>query len=321
MIHWRKLAQFERVLTGAVKGAVGDGAGVTLQLSGGLDSAVVQAIARLPVVYCCTWPEMDNLEAASKVACRAQVRPVTFRRDEMLSVALPEVARITRGRGTWTQCCQWFMARAMAADGFRIVMNGEGSDELFGGYARYRFLWWIEQALQDPHLAEYQGFARDLGIDRLTVCNRMLARYGSAVTEVESERMTQRMGAHDEGRPLHELIEFEHDVAAAHGVEHRWPYMHDEVVRFAHSLTEEDKITARESKHILRELARGLGVHPDCTDEVTKRGLVVPPSWAPAGSRKWSRDWFTAEMDAAWQRIAPRSGDTDGDNILCGAPL
>jgi asparagine synthetase B (glutamine-hydrolysing) len=314
MVHWRKIATLDKLLTQAVAGCVGDGRGVTLQLSGGLDSAVVQAIARLPVVYCCTWPEFDNLSLAERVACGAEIRPVTFTRDEMIAVALPEVARITRGRGTWTQCCQWFLARAMARDGYRVVMNGEGSDELFSGYARYRWLYWIDRAFNDPHLVEYQGFAKTLGLDRAQLLERMFARYGSSgpVVAVDGVPMTQLLGAHDGGQPLHELIEFEHDVAAAHGIEHRWPYMHADVVAFARTLDETDKITERESKHILRELARGLGVHPACVDEVTKRGLTVPPSWAPAGEPRWSRAWFEREMAAAYAR-APEARAPGGE--------
>jgi asparagine synthase (glutamine-hydrolysing) len=320
-----KVNKLRALLEVAVRGAVGDGDGVTLQLSGGLDSAVVQSIARLPVVYCCTWPELDNLGPALKVACGAEVRTVTFSRDEMLSEALPEVARITRGKGTWTQCCQWFMARAMKADGFRVVMNGEGSDEMFGGYARYRFLYWIEKALNDPHLVEYQGFARELGLDRTVLINKMLARYGSGVTNfsgVGGGSMSDFVGYHDGMKPLHDLIQFEHDVAEAHGVEHRWPFMHADVVEFARTLTEEDKITARESKHILRDVARSLGVHSDCVDEQTKRGLVVPPTWNDQpGSKKWDRGWFTAAMDAAWMRLAPRAdmrptATVDGEEAL-----
>lgn len=308
MLDRNKVDELGGLLGEAVRGAVGDGDGVTLQLSGGLDSAVIQAIARLPVVYCCTWPEMDNLGAALKVACGADVREVTFTREEMLTEALPEVARITKGKGTWTQCCQWFMARRMKADGYRIVMNGEGSDEHFGGYARYRWLYWIERAFNDPHLAEYQGFAKTLGLDRCRLVNALLNRYGTGITNIGQQNMTQLVGHIDSGKPLHDLIAFEHDVAAAHGIEHRWPYMHSEVVAFARGLAEEDKIVAFESKHILRELARSLGVHRDCVDEQTKRGLVVPPSWAPAGAARWSRDWFTAEMSAAWERESKAAG-------------
>lgn len=300
-----KVKALRALLEESVCECTADGKRTALQLSGGLDSAVIQAIGNFDWLYCCTWPEFDNLAVAELAARGKPIRTVTFTRDEMIEVALPAVAWLTGGKGTWSQCCQWFMARAMAADGVQIELNGEGSDELFGGYARYRILWWLDRMMEDPHLQEYGGIIRHMVGDRVGLVARMIARTSqTAVHLVEGEAMTDHLGAFDEAIGLAELIGFEAEVAAAHGLEHRWPYMDDSVRDFAHTLTEADKITHLESKHILREVARSLEVHPAIVDEVTKRGLVVPPSWAPADAVKWSRDWFTKLMADAWEKAA-----------------
>jgi asparagine synthase (glutamine-hydrolysing) len=286
-----------------------------LQLSGGLDSAIIQAIGGLDRLYCCTWPEFDNLTAAAKAAGGRGITTVTFSRGEMLEVALPEVARLTEGKGTWSQCCQWFLARAMARDGVVVEVNGEGADELFHGYARYRVLWWLEQMAVDPHLAEYGGIIRTVlaaerfGQDwRQEAAARLLGRtrcWERAVVlaaQNTGATLVDTCAAVDEADGLQSLIDAERTVAAAHGLEHRWPFMDPRVVVFAHQLAPADKVTFRESKHALREVARHLGIHPDIVDEQTKRGLVVPPTWAPKDAPRWSRGWFDQAMADAWAR-------------------
>jgi asparagine synthase (glutamine-hydrolysing) len=312
MTYDEKVKALRALLETSILEATGDGKATALQLSGGLDSAIVQAVARLDRLYCCTWPEFDNLAAAERVACGKPVRPVTFTRSEMLEVALPVVARLTKGRGTWSQCCQWFMARDMATDGVQVELNGEGADELFGGYARYRILWWLDRMMLDPHLVEYQGTIERL-LDVPRSCDGPFSLRVQFVVDMMADRgeefsgrcdgaLTDAVGWHDETHGLVELLGFEDKIAAARGIEHRHPFMAPAVVEFAHGLTEADKITAAESKHILRDVARSLGVHADCVDEVTKRGLVVPPTWAPGGAQKWSRGWFEKLMAEAWQR-------------------
>lgn len=310
------------LLTASVARSIGDKRGVALQISGGLDSAVIQAIAGLDELYCCTWPEFDNMERAKLAAMNHPVREVTFTREEMIEVALPEVAKLTQGRGTWSQCCQWFLARAMAADGIKIELNGEGSDELFWGYSRYRVLYWLQRMIDDPLLEEYSGVIRHMleaPADRpigQTLAHRMLARTDPrgagrlmGAWQRAGDRMLDTVARVDGFDGLPTLTRFEEVIAVAHGLEHRWPFLAPEIVAFADTLRPTDKIDAGESKRILRQVARELGVHRDIITETTKRGLVVPPTWAPKGDRQWSRGWFEELMREAWARDAKRAFD------------
>lgn len=307
-----------RLLTASVDRALGDRRAVALQISGGLDSAVIQAIAGLDALYCCTWPEFDNIAAATLAAKGHRVHEVTFTREEMIEVALPEVAKLTQGRGTWSQCCQWFLARAMASDGIKVVLNGEGADELFWGYSRYRVLYWLQRMIDDPRLEEYSGVIRhmlEIPAGRpvgQTLAARMLARTDPrgagrlmGTWERAGDRMLDTIARVDSNDGLPTLTGFEEVIALAHGIEHRWPYLAPEICAFADTLRPTDKIDAGESKRILREVARGLGVHRDIITETTKRGLVVPPTWAPEGDRRWSRGWFDRLMAEAWNRARP----------------
>ena len=116
----------------------------TALVSGGLDSAIVQAIARYPRVYCATFPAdgIDCMPLARLAAQGAQVVPVTFDLDEARG-ALPHIAYHLDTPATWSALALWFLARQMHRDGVRVVLSGEGADEVFGGYSRYRMAWWV----------------------------------------------------------------------------------------------------------------------------------------------------------------------------------
>jgi asparagine synthetase B (glutamine-hydrolysing) len=281
---------------------------VAVQLSGGLDSAIVQALTRSRLVYCITWPEEDNISTARLASCGAEVRPVTFTYEEMLEV-LPEVARLTDGEGTWTQVCQWFCARQMAEDGVTLVLNGEGSDELFWGYPRYKVLKRLDANYSDPKLADYQdatvykvhGSPRDAVVNMLS---RTMSPESARMALTNYEDFTRgcagAMASVEENVGLKELIEFERIVAEAHGIEHKWPFIDPDVVSFAHSLDPDKLITETHCKAVVRRAAAILGVNTDIVNETTKKGLFIPQSWRPENEPKWSRKWFTELMKEAF---------------------
>lgn len=272
-----------------------------LQLSGGLDSAILHALVPFAHCYVCSWPEFDNETMAREaLGGKGELHTVTFTREQMIEEALPEVARITCGQGTWSQCCQWYLDRAAAADGAKGIANGEGADEYYGGYARYRILYWLDRMRNDPHLVEYQGFCdMVVGAREDTLCRCCRARDLNGYSE--TKHLTEQAALYDQGRPLLNLLDFEDQIAASHGLVHIHPFMNPEVIEFAQGLCEDDKIDELESKSVLRDVARAAGVSQKIIDEQTKRGLVVPPSWAPDGERKWSRGWFEQEMQRAWK--------------------
>jgi len=283
-----------------------DGAeNMAVQVSGGLDSAIIQAIAKCPRIYCCTWKDQDNLSIAKLAAKGQPVRPVTFTREQMIDV-LPEIARVTGGRGTWSQVCQWFLGKAMAEDGVDVVLNGEGADELFGGYSRYRILYWLDQMYRDERLGAYDAIVNHVVGEPESVLVRMLDRVEPHDRALDMARKGSwargLVGAAadiDEHEGLQELLGFERDIAACHGIEHRWPFMDSAVQDFAHRLDADELVNDTHCKVMLRRAAVVLGVDRRIIDEKTKRGLFIPQAWRPDGAPMWSRQWFSELMREA----------------------
>lgn len=291
---------------------------VAIQLSGGLDSAIVQAIARSERLYTVTFPDdgLDNMQAASLATAGAgNPIPVSFGFDDLL-VALPKIAYHLDSPATWTAVCQWFMAQQMAVDGIRVTLSGEGADELFGGYARYRFLCYVDAAAKDPILAAYGPMqARALAGDGSELLTRLLDRsagrwHGHARMLVDrfggdlSRGLWPAMARVDWHTTMQCLLRMADRMNAAHSIENRAPFLSPDVIAHAMSMPNAHKIDGQWNKSVLREVARLLGVPKAITDETTKRGLLLPwDRWTKKNGeqRTFGRASFATRMRAEWR--------------------
>jgi len=282
--------------------------GTGLLLSGGLDSAIIQAIARLDHLYCVTWPEQDNITAARLAARGFPVTEVTFSREEMLD-ALPEVYRLTHGTGSWSQVCQWFAARRAQADGIEVLLTGECADELFGGYTRYRVLHYLDKIFADYRLVAYKGIIRHvLGIDGpRDAAARMIAR---TVPTAEAYELIDKHAANvTSAVEMARLVDLHHGLPPllvnetaclqAFGAEVRFPFGHPMVREAAGRLFPDERVTSEYCKAPLRVVARELGVPDMIVEEQTKKGLFIPQAWRPDGEPLWSTRWFQEIMAQA----------------------
>ncbi len=287
---------------------------VAVQLSGGLDSAIIQAVANCERLYTVTFPEdgVDNLELARAAAGGVEPRTVTFGIHGLMD-ALPSIAWHLDTPATWTAACQWFMAKQMAADGIVVALSGEGADEVFGGYARYKALRWLDEMQQDPALAGY-GVMLDRMLGGGDPLVALLDRGVTAEASEHAERLVMRHGGDGGGgRPaqmaridwhttMQVLLRMADRMATAHSMENRSPFLDYRLVEFGARLPTSMKVDARKgTKLVLREVARRLGVPRQITDEQHKRGLFLPWSkWT--GAPEWDRHAFSWTMQQAWRR-------------------
>ncbi len=154
-------------LRGAVEEAVtvrlrGD-APVACQLSGGLDSSLVAAIAARAThdaLDCFTISfegprEYDEIEIAARTAraIGAELHPVRVGARALWD-ALP--AAVASGEGLAINLhlsAKFLLSRAVRGAGHRVVLTGEGADEVFGGYAHLRRDLLLERGASETELA------------------------------------------------------------------------------------------------------------------------------------------------------------------------
>jgi asparagine synthase (glutamine-hydrolysing) len=138
------------------------------------------------------------------------------------------------------------------------VLSGEGADEIFGGYSRYK---------RASVLGALAGRARTRGVFRGAIAGAPglkgwrhgLARAEAAVTGAGRTTM-QRLQAADcaEWLPNDLLVKLDRCLMA-HSLEGRTPYLDPVVADFAFRLPDRAKVRGRMGKWLLREwLARNV---------------------------------------------------------------
>jgi asparagine synthase (glutamine-hydrolysing) len=163
---------------------------VALSLSGGIDSSCLAAALaaqgrRVPAYqFCAAGEPADERCLANAVAahCRLPWRPVDGG-PEVLQ-ALPELTRCAGlPLGDPSVLAAHAVARAAAADGVRILLSGEGADELFLGYRRHRALRCV------PRL-------------RVPLLGRLAGRFGHG----HAARLLRALGARDAWAELLQVV-------------------------------------------------------------------------------------------------------------------
>jgi asparagine synthase (glutamine-hydrolysing) len=273
-------------------------------LSGGTDSAAVLAMmARLndrPVLAFTAGFDVpsaaDEREAAARAAAAAGARHVTLdvTRAEVFR-HLPEiVACMDDPAADYAIIPTWFLARR-AVQEVKVVLSGEGGDEIFGGYGRYRSAmkpWWLGGKAMRAHgafdrldvLRDPPRFWRD-GIEAATAAAATPGR-----TRLQA---AQALDVAD-WLPNDLLVKLDRCLMA-HAVEGRTPFLDAGVAAAAFRLPDAMKVRDGQGKWILRQwLARHFAASEPFRK---KQGFTVP-----VGA------WIAEEADRLAPLVAAQAG-------------
>ena len=244
-----------------------------LFLSGGIDSSTIATLMarlneRAVTAYTCGFdaPGARDERAHAEAVARAldlDWRETTFGEEDFWRI-LPEVAWCLDDPTTdYATLPTWKLAEA-ARGTLTVVLSGEGGDELFAGYSRYR------RAQRPPWLggrpAEPQGAS-----------GPPLDDWRDAALQATQPWMTplQRAQAADIATwlPNDLLLKLDRTLMA-HGLEGRTPFLDREVAAFAFNLPDRFKVRGRYGKWLLR---KWLDTHlPAAAPWAKKKGFTVP---------------------------------------------
>lgn len=154
-------------------------------LSGGLDSSVIAALARQHVdelhTFAVGLPGSSDLDAARRVATHLDTihHEYIIDPDEIGSVLPRVVAHLESYDGDLVRSAvpTWFVARLAASHGMKVVLTGEGADELFAGYSY--FADYDDPAVLQNELRRSLGAMHDVNlqrVDRMTMAHSLEAR-------------------------------------------------------------------------------------------------------------------------------------------------
>ena len=252
-------------------------------LSGGIDSAAVLAcMARRGGAGVLAFTAgFDVPAAADERALAATVARAAGARHETIEITeamvlrhLPAiVAAMDDPAADYAIIPTWFLARH-ASQSVKVVLCGEGGDELFAGYGRYRSAmrpWW-----QGGRVMRGRGTFDKLDVLRDTPVGW---RDGLAASEGEAARpgrsRLQVAQATDVADWLpHDLLLKLDRCLMAHGVEGRTPFLDRAVAAAAFRLPDSMKVRDGRGKWLLRQwLATAL---PAAMPFAPKQGFTVP---------------------------------------------
>ncbi|HQT46526.1 MAG: asparagine synthase (glutamine-hydrolyzing) [Acidocella sp. 20-63-7] len=258
-------------------------------LSGGIDSSAILAMmARLnatPVLaYTAGFDEpgiADEREAAAITAKAVGARHERIEiGQKMVWEHLPEiVAAMDDPVADYAIIPSWFLARRARQD-VKVILSGEGGDEMFAGYGRYR----AAARLLGRKKMRAKGVFDGLELLRN---NSPTWRDGIAAAEIahKSPSRLQTVRHVDIADWLpHDLLLKLDRCLMAHGIEGRTPFIDPEIAAFAFSLPDKMLVRRGLGKYLLRLwLEKNL---PTARPFAKKQGFDVPVgAWIAAQSK------------------------------------
>ncbi len=259
-----------------------------LFLSGGVDSSIIAALmarlnARPVTAFTCGFDapgaadERRQAEAVAR-ALNLDWREITFTEQDFWATA-PRIARALDDPTTDFACLPTYKLAQAARGTLTVVLSGEGGDELFAGYGRYR------RALRPAWLGGRPAQPR-ARVDALPDHGAAsVARWLAAGANQAATTLGRAQEADVRTWLPNDLLLKLDRCLMAHGLEGRTPFLDREVADFAAALPDRQKVHGRMGKWLLR---LWLQTHcPVAAPFARKQGFTVPvDSWiAPHAAR------------------------------------
>lgn len=166
----------------------------------------------------------------------------------------------------------WKLAE-MASKKVKVVVSGEGADELFGGYVRYIA----------PHFNyNAQG------------------AFPSYKTMFIPSESVQSAGWRDFNGNMQELLRMGDRMASAFGIENRCPFLDKRIIEFAYSLPDNLKINNLETKVILRRI---LEKRNPSYKHIEKKGLFIPVNRWIGSAETFSKVDYLKMQNSVWKKL------------------
>jgi asparagine synthase (glutamine-hydrolysing) len=248
-------------------------------------------------------PGYDERSFAEAVVAQTQAEAnwVTFTADELVE----DLPRIVEAQGepfgSTSICAGWYVMRAAKAGGVKVMLDGQGGDELLAGYrahlgfrladllARGRLRELRAEIAGTDHgpLALATAVARPFAPEGLVRAVRARTRsslvhpelHRSRERDVDGSPFPDRLRRYQQlvltRRGLPELLRYEDRNSMAHSLEARVPFLDHRLVELCFSLPPHELIRGGETKSILRR-AFGDLLPPAVRERRDKLGFVTP---------------------------------------------
>jgi asparagine synthase (glutamine-hydrolysing) len=282
---------------------------VTIFLSGGIDSSLIQAIVKCDVSYTVQFAEFEStinerdyvVEFAREHGFEPRI--VTPTREEFLETFADLARFIEFPVGSFSVFPLFCVARQARRDGFVVAVSGEGADELFTGYYRNELLLREASEIEQDFNGPYGTLCRRyFGTDVERFC-RMASRQGlPGVPQLldffrplwsEERNLAQNLSFVEATVFMQPLLVMADRLAMGNSLEVRNPYLDYRIVEFSTKLATSLRYRDGQGKWLLRQALRRLvGSELGITRRRIKHGLPAPVNqWLFKSSAFDRKDW------------------------------
>jgi asparagine synthase (glutamine-hydrolysing) len=200
----------------------------------------------------------------------------------------------------------WKLAQRASND-VKVIISGEGADELFGGYVRYLPIgrqWELEKKFPSykPLFQKYYNSYLE-NFSRLTSRDEDLQDF--VYNECKQyfdlfEDPINAMGYADFKLVMPSLLQMGDRMAGAFGIENRCPFLDKKIVEFAFSLPSHLKIKNLHQKVLLRQVSKRRGQSAGLSNE--KKGLTITfNKWF--NRNDWNRNHYFQLLNKKWLEL------------------
>lgn len=332
--------RFNDIFTDAVRLRLRSDVPVGVSLSGGLDSSSIASVAsglmgdQMLETFssCFDDPDYDERQYIQPVldGTRSKANFIFTKSDDVFADLEEIMWHQEEPYSTLSIFPQWHVMRKAKEAGVKVLLNGQGGDELLGGYHKYYFYLFADllRSLKFPSAAreialyrEKNGGAgvfgpvygilmsyilpdflkrirRRLGREVPSYLNRDFAgRFGADTVPVERKfRSILNNDLYNALKisPLPSLLHIDDRSSMAHSIESRAPFLDYRLVEFAFSLGPEYKIHNGMTKYILRSSMKGR-LPEKVLSRRDKMGFVTPlDKWFATALKDKVRDIFNS---------------------------
>jgi len=274
-------------------------------LSGGIDSSAVVSLMhnngrhQAIKTFCLGFEEADEAPFSRQIAARLD----TEHTEKYVTAAdalrvIPRIPALYDEPFSDSSQIPTFLISVLAREQVVVALTGDGGDELFGGYGRYRRgkpsgalpagNSTVIQQNVSAYLAEMSHWSNPTEV--VIGSNEPLCRSADPAEQIATDDFRAQMMFMDTITYLPDDLLVKVDRAAmAASLETRAPYLDHRVFEFAWRLPMDMKIKAQSHKWILRQLLAQF-VPPQLFDR-PKQGFEVPmQTWLRTALRDWAED-------------------------------
>lgn len=199
----------------------------------------------------------------------------------------------------------WKLAEKTKKKNIKVVISGEGADEIFGGYVRYMPIYTTWKLKNDfkNYVPLFDKFFQNYldGFSSITARNENIEVIKSKMKPIFEmfDDPINAMGYFDFKYVMPSLLQMGDRMASAFGIENRCPFLDKEIIEFGFSLPPEIKIRNFNQKDILKSILKKRGLSEPL--KLEKKGLtILYNQWF--NQKDWNRANYFDFLNSRWKK-------------------